>query len=172
MNTEREKEIRCNIDSVLKVCSVCKIKRDSFRVATYFVCAFFSLETNRVTRVCNKCYDEAENHQSVLVNMLIDNKSIFSGPKKRKNPVEIVDLDDDHSDSPEELEVCQEEVEIEDDVNNVVKCVMEKYRFGDQLDAASLHLRNYNIVFKIRCLYNTQHSSFSFYRRKISISSR
>ena len=95
MNTEREKEIRCNIDSVLKVCSVCKIKRDSFRVATYFVCAFFSLETNRVTRVCNKCYDEAENHQSVLVNMLIDNKSIFSGPKKRKNPVEIVDLDDE-----------------------------------------------------------------------------
>jgi hypothetical protein len=47
MNTEREKEIRCNSDSVLKVCSVCKIKRDSFRVATYFVCAFFSLETNR-----------------------------------------------------------------------------------------------------------------------------
>ena len=62
----------------------------------------------------------------------------------------MLDLDDDdHSDSPEELEVCQEEVEIEDDVGNVVKCVMEKYRFGDQLDAASLHLRNYNNLHNI-----------------------
>jgi histone-lysine N-methyltransferase SETDB1 len=170
MDTEREKEIRhCNSDAVLKVCSVCKIKRDSFRVATYFVCTFFSLETNRVTRVCNICYDEAENHQSVLVNMLIDNKSIFSGLKKRKNPVEIVDLDDDdHNDSPEELEVCQEEVEIEDDVDNVVKCVMEKYRFGDQLDAASLHLRNYNIVLKIRHLQYPTFFSFLLQKKNIN----
>jgi histone-lysine N-methyltransferase SETDB1 len=138
-------------------------------VATYFVCTFFSLETNRVTRVCNICYDEAENHQSVLVNMLIDNKSIFSGLKKRKNPVEIVDLDDDdHNDSPEELEVCQEEVEIEDDVDNVVKCVMEKYRFGDQLDAASLHLRNYNIVLKIRHLQYPTFFSFLLQKKNIN----
>jgi histone-lysine N-methyltransferase SETDB1 len=146
MNTERGKEIRCNSGPVFKVCTVCKNKRESFKVAPYFVCAYFSLETDRVRRVCNKCYDEAENHQSVLVNMLTDCKSIFSGPKKPKNTVEVVDLDDeDDSDSHEEPDQCQEEVEIEDDVDNIVACAMEKYRFREQLDAASLHLRNYNI---------------------------
>lgn len=148
MNTESGKEIRCESQSVFKVCTVCKIKRDSFKVAPYFVCAFFRLETNRVTRVCNKCYGEAENHQSALVNLLADNKSIFSGPSKPTNEVEIVDLDDDDdddNDSPEELEECQEEVEMEDNVDSVVKDVMEKYQFREQLDAASLYLRNYNI---------------------------
>jgi histone-lysine N-methyltransferase SETDB1 len=80
--------------------------RDDLRVqvATYFVCAFFSLETDRVRRVCSKCYGEAErvcskcygeaeNHQSVLVNMLVDHTNVYTGPKKPKNQVEIVDLD-------------------------------------------------------------------------------
>ena len=144
MNTEREKEIRCRTEPVFKVCTVCKIKGDKFQVAPYFVCAFFSLDTDRANRVCSKCYGEAENHQSVLVNMLIDHKSIFTGSIKPKNQVEIVDLDDDNADFLEEHGECQEEVELEDDVDDVVNYVMKKYRFGEQLDAASLHLRNYN----------------------------
>jgi histone-lysine N-methyltransferase SETDB1 len=144
MNTESEKEIRCKTESVFKVCTVCKIKGDKLQVAPYFVCAFFSLETDRVSRVCSKCYGEAENHQSVLVNMLVDNKSVFTGPKKPKNQVEIVDLDDDDDvEFLEEHEKSREEVAIEEDVDDVVKYVMDKYCFGEQLNAASLHLRNY-----------------------------
>jgi histone-lysine N-methyltransferase SETDB1 len=123
---------------------VCKIKGDKLQVAPYFVCAFFSLETDRVSRVCSKCYGEAENHQSVLVNMLVDNKSVFTGPKKPKNQVEIVDLDDDDDvEFLEEHEKSREEVAIEEDVDDVVQYVMDKYCFGEQLNAASLHLRNY-----------------------------
>lgn len=128
----------------LKVCSACNVKRDNLQVAPYFVCAYFSLETSKLRRICLKCFEEAENHQKVLVNLLSEHKSVVSGPKKPKNEIEIVDLDadDGNAESDEELEQCQEEVELTEDVEQFVESIMEKYQFSKQLQDASIHLRD------------------------------
>lgn len=129
----------------LKMCSACNVKADNTRVAPYFVCAYFSLETNKFRRVCQKCCQEAQTHQNVLVNMLYEHKSLASGPKKLKNEIEIVDLDED-AEPHDETDECREEVEITEDVEELVELLMEKYQFSKQLHDTAIHLSNKDLI--------------------------
>ncbi|XP_046453809.1 histone-lysine N-methyltransferase SETDB1-like isoform X2 [Daphnia pulex] len=133
------KEIKLINKSHLKICSNpdCESK-DNLRFAPYFVCAYFGLlvEKFNVRRVCQRCYRDAENHQSVLVKMLGDHKSIVLGPKKPKNQMVTIDDEECSEDSTES----PEEVEIEGDIDNFVKYLVEKYRFEEQVDASLNHL--------------------------------
>lgn len=123
----------------LKICSNpdCGSK-ENLCVAPYFVCAYFGLlvERSKVRRVCQSCYKDAENHQNILVKMLHDHKSIILGPKKPKNQMVTIDDEECYEESGES----PEEVEIEGDIEDLVKCLMEKYRFEEQVDATLKHL--------------------------------
>jgi len=128
--------------SHLKICSNpdCGSK-DNLRFAPYFVCAYFGLlvEKSNMRRVCQRCYRDAENHQSVLVKMLNDHKSIALGPKKPKNQMVTIDDEECSEDSTES----PEEVEVEGDIDNFVKYLVEKYSFEEQVDASFNHLGKY-----------------------------
>ncbi|XP_057377390.1 histone-lysine N-methyltransferase SETDB1-like isoform X2 [Daphnia carinata] len=144
MEIEKEKENSGKNGVRVKICSACNVKGDNLGLAPYFVRAYFSLDTGKSRRVCKKCFEEAENHQIALVNLLSEHKSIVSGPKRPKNGIEIIDLDaeDVNAESDEEPEECPEEVEITVDVEQFVESVMEKYQFSKQLQDASIHLRD------------------------------
>ncbi|KAI9552321.1 hypothetical protein GHT06_022686 [Daphnia sinensis] len=143
MEVEKEEQNSAKNRVRLKVCSACCLKGDNLRVAPYFVCAYFSLDTSKLRRICQKCFEEAENHQIALVNLLSEHKSVVSGPKKPKNDIEIVDLDADdvNIESDEEQEECQE-VEVTEDVEQFVDSLMVKYQFSKQLEEASIYLRD------------------------------
>jgi histone-lysine N-methyltransferase SETDB1 len=128
--------------SHLKICSNpdCGIK-ENLRSAPYFVCAYFGLLVEKFNsrKVCQRCYRDAENHQSVLVKMLCDHKSIALGPKKPKNQMVTIDDEECFEESMESLE----EVEIEGDIDDFLKHLVEKYRFEEQIDASFHHLGKY-----------------------------
>lgn len=113
-------------------------KKDNLCAAPYFVCAYYGIHIEkRMKRVCQKCYREAENHQDILVKMLGNNKSIILGPKKPKNLLITID-DEDGGD--EELFVNPEEVEIEEDIDDLVNYLVQKYNFQEQVDASLKYL--------------------------------
>ena len=132
--------------NLLKTCSnpACGIKSENCRVATYFVCGYFHLlkkESKKQKRVCPKCYVEAENHQKLLVEKLKKGQMVFS-LEKRENQVEMVTIDDEEESSKEqESEESSEEVEIEDDnFEDVLKSLVEKYNFKGQVNSAVTQL--------------------------------
>ena len=132
--------------NLLKTCSnpACGIKSENCRVATYFVCGYFHLlkkESKKQKRVCPKCYVEAENHQKLLVEKLNKGQMVFS-LEKRENQVEMVTIDDEEESSKEqESEESSEEVEIEDDnFEDVLKSLVEKYNFKGQVNSAVTQL--------------------------------
>ena len=132
--------------NLLKTCSnrACGIKSKNCRVATYFVCGYFHLlkkESKKQKRVCPKCYVEAENHQKLLVEKLNKGQMVFS-LEKRENQVEMVTIDDEEESSKEqESEESSEEVEIEDDnFEDVLKSLVEKYNFKGQVNSAVTQL--------------------------------
>ena len=123
----------------LKICSNADCgSNENLCFAPYFVCAYYGLRVERsnTRRVCQRCYREAENHQSILVNMLRDHKSIILGPKKPKN--QMVTIDDEEC--SEDSMGSPEEVEIEEGIEDLVKCLVEKYKFEEQVDDTLKHL--------------------------------
>jgi hypothetical protein len=71
--------------------------------------------------------------------MLCDHKSIALGPKKPKNQMVTIDDEECFEESMESLE----EVEIEGDIDDFLKHLVEKYRFEEQIDASFHHLGKY-----------------------------
>lgn len=126
-----------------KICSNPECgSKTNLRTAPYFVCAYFGVlvERSSIRRVCQRCYKEAENHQNILVKMLRDHKSIVLGPKKPKN--HMVTIDDEEC-SDESIE-SPEEVEIEEDIEGLVKHLSQEYKFEQQVDASIKHLGKKN----------------------------
>ena len=142
---ETEDKMKCENGSSsvgkgrLKICSNADCgSNENLCFAPYFVCAYYGLRVERsnTRRVCQRCYREAENHQSILVNMLRDHKSIILGPKKPKN--QMVTIDDEEC--SEDSMGSPEEVEIEEGIEDLVKCLVEKYKFEEQVDDTLKHL--------------------------------
>lgn len=151
---------KCDSKATRKICSNpdCGSKTN-LRTAPYFVCAYFGVLVERcgIRRVCQRCYKEAENHQNVLVKMLRDHKSIVLGPKKPKN--HMVTIDDEEC-SDESIE-SPEEVEIEEDIEELVKHLSQKYKFEQQVDASIKHLGKINIEF-MKCCVLLKYFNFGF----------
>ena len=131
---------------LLKACSnpACGNKSENCRVAPYFVCAYFHLqkESKKQKRVCPKCYMEAESHQTVLVERLKNGEMVFDFNERGTQP-EVVALDEEESSEEEESadsNEVDEVVEIEDNFDKVLKSLMEKYNFKEQVDSAISHL--------------------------------
>ncbi len=126
----------------LMTCSnpVCGAKTESCSIAPFFVCAYFNLQTRKSKRqkiVCKTCYSEAENHQNALVEMLKQEQVVF-GFRKQENLSDVVTIDEESSE--EEEQESAEKVEIEDGFEDVLKSVMNKYKFEEQAHAACTHL--------------------------------
>ena len=117
----------------------CEAKKD-LQIAPYFVSAYFSLPIDpngkTIKRVCKKCFGIAEDNQQMLVQLLKEKKSIFTGPRKPKN--QTVSIDDEEL-VEQEVE-SPEEVEIEENIEVYVQNVMKKYQFQIQLDASIKNL--------------------------------
>lgn len=130
----------------LKICSNpdCGSKSNLY-VAPYFVSAYYGFLVDKPNRrrVCQNCYKEAENHQNVLVKMLQEQKSIVLGPRKPKNHMVTID-DEECSD---ESVGSTEEVEIEEDVEELVKQLARKYNFQQQVDSSTEHLGNLTVKY-------------------------
>ena len=131
----------------LEACSnpACGNKSENCRVAPYFVCAYFHLqkESKKQKRVCPKCYMEAESHQTVLVERLKNGEMVFGFNNEQGTQPEVVALDEEESSEEEESadsNEVDEVVEIEDNFDEVLKSLMEKYNFKEQVDSAISHL--------------------------------
>lgn len=115
----------------------CGAKNDLQR-APHFVCAYFGLpvEKQKSRRVCKVCFQQAENHQNELVQLLKEHKPIVLGPKTPQN--HMVTIDDEES--LDEAGVIDEEVEIEGDIKELVESIMASYQFEKQIEASAKHL--------------------------------
>ena len=85
---------------------------------------------------------EAESHQTVLVERLKNGEMVFDFNERGTQP-EVVALDEEESSEEEESadsNEVDEVVEIEDNFDKVLKSLMEKYNFKEQVDSAISHL--------------------------------
>jgi len=131
--------------SAPSLCSnpICGNKTD-LQLAPNFVCAYFglTLEKNQVRKVCQSCYKDAENHQTVLVELLREKKSIILGPKKPKNYLVTIDEEeviDDQTNPPEQIEV-------EGDITTILQEMMDTYRFDQQTNDTVNYLGSHDII--------------------------
>lgn len=107
--------------------------------APQFVCAYFglSIENHRRIKFCKKCFEEAENHQSMLVKMIKDHQPIIIAPKKPRN--QMVTLDDDSSDGKTSSDI-DDVVEIEGELQQIVADLLDTCQFEKQVEESVNYL--------------------------------